>query len=220
MMPADLFPCSLFHAAPLHYLARILGEEALYAQSVLRPQGIAPRASACRRDRMLGLDDYVHLSLTSHTPLLADKMRKGYPHVLLQFDRAAVLGLPCVALVPFNAKAWFGKAAFGPVTDPAAQEELLLRYARTGRPRSLAVLVKYGLSLTHLTAIAFACERHREAAQSVLDALPLAAPAPLRADLELFPPNEIAPDDGAALSYFACCRKQRRLLAPPPLAFD
>ena len=146
---------SLYHAAPLHYLPHILSDGALYAQSVLaaRRDGppIAPRATAARRDRALGLADYVHLSLRPDTPLLADKLRRGYPHALLVFDRPSVLARPGTALVPYNAKSWHSKAAFTPVTDPADRAHLLDAHRR-GRYPSLEVLVKYGLDLAPLRA--------------------------------------------------------------------
>ena len=62
----------LYHATPLHYLPHILASEALYAKSVTAGQGIKPRASAVRRDTMLGLNDWVHLSTRPDTPLLKD----------------------------------------------------------------------------------------------------------------------------------------------------
>ena len=142
----------LYHAAPLHYLPHILQSGALYPQSVLAARGILPRRTAARRDRMLGLQDWVHLSLTADTPLLRDKLTKGYPHALLVFPRAAVLALPHVALLPYNAKAWRSRAANQPVTDAGEMAELLRRHAETGRFPSLEVLVRYGLGLDTLTA--------------------------------------------------------------------
>ena len=89
---------------------------------------------------MLGLADYVHLSLTPQTPLLADKLRRGYPHALLVFDAETVQALPETALLPYNTKSWHGRAAFAPVTDPMERAALLRRHAETGRCPSLEVL--------------------------------------------------------------------------------
>ena len=161
-------PSYLYHVAPLHYLPSILRDGALYAQSVLAGRGIAPRATAARRDRMLGLADYVHLSLKSQTPLLADKLRRGYPHALLVFDAAPVQALPETALLPFNTKAWRGRAAFAPVTDPAERTALLRRHSETGRCPSLEVLIKYGLDLTHAREIAFLTDAECSSSPSCL----------------------------------------------------
>ncbi len=151
-------PACVYHAAPLHYLLRIVQDGALYPQSVLAGRGIRPRATAARRDRRLGLADYVHLSLHPHTPLLADKLKKGYPHALLVFDRECVLALPHTAFIPYNTKAWFDKAAYAPVTDAAQKQSLLEAHAQQGRYPSLEVLVKYGLGFEGLQRIAFCAE--------------------------------------------------------------
>ncbi len=66
-------------STPLHYLPHILQSGALYAKSVLAAQGIAPRATAVRRDRMLGLADWVHLSLRPDTPLAAGQTGQRLP---------------------------------------------------------------------------------------------------------------------------------------------
>ena len=215
-------PSHLYHAAPLHYLPRILRDGALYAQSVLAPQGIAPRATAARRDRMLGLTDYVHLSLTPQTPLLADKLRRGYPHALLVFDAEAVQALPETALLPFNAKAWRPRADFLPVTDPADRAALLRRHSEAGRCPSLEVLVKYGLSLSHMREVAFLTDGERCVMTELVSALALPSPAPLATNPALFPRCvPYAPTTGDAIAdYCARCIAARDVLPPPPLPFD
>ncbi len=212
----------LYHAAPLHYLLRIVQDGALYPKSVLAGRGIRPRASAARRDRMLGLADYCHLSLHPQTPLLADKLRRGYPHALLVFDREHVLALPHVALIPYNTKAWFDKAAYAPVADAAQKQALLHAHACQGRYPSLEVLVKYGLGLEGLKFIAFcADEEHTQTAQTTT-ALGLSLPAPLCACPSLFPlQGEFRPaTQDAVFDYFAACRAARSVLPPPEIAFD
>lgn len=211
-----------WHAAPLHYLPHILVDHALYAQSVLAPRGIRPRATAARRDRMLGLADYIHLSTSPHTPLLAQKMARGYAHVLLPFPRDAVLSLPGVALLPYNTKAWRAKAAYVPVTDPDQQRDLLNDHRRKTRCPSLEILVKYGLGLETLAQVAFVCEAEREAASALLGALNLPPPAPLCVTPELFPlrgaycPTTQEP----IFAYFDACREAGAILPPPEIAFD
>ena len=212
----------LYHAAPLHYLPSILRDGALYAQSVLAGRGIAPRATAARRDRMLGLADYVHLSLNSRTPLLADKLRRGYPHVLFVFEAAPVQALPETCLLPFNAKAWRSRAAFAPVTDPLERAALLRRHAGMGRCPSLEVLVKYGLDLTHAQEIAFLTDAEHSLAADLVAALGLPVTAPLTTHPTLFPRCDLyAPATREAIAdYFACCAAARAVLPPPPLPFD
>lgn len=206
----------LYHAAPLHYLPHILESGALYPQSVLAAWGIRPRRTAARRDRMLGLADWVHLSLTAETPLLRDKLRRGYPHALLAFDREAVLGLPGVALLPGNAKAWRSRAALQPVTDAEEKAALWRRHFETGRFPSLEVLVQYGLDLALLEQIAFTNDTEREKTSDLLASLNLTPPVPL--SVRQLPSSE---DDGAATwAYFADCRAAGRLLPPPDIPFD
>jgi hypothetical protein len=212
----------LYHVTPLHYLPHVLQSGALYAQSVLAGRGITPRPTAARRDRMLGLADWVHLSLTSDTPLLRHKMKLGYPHALLAFEREAVLALPQVALLPYNTKAWRSRAACQPVTDPSEKAALLRRHADTGRFPSLEVLVQYGLALTPLVQVAFVTDEERAWFADLLNALILPSPAPLVVTPELFLNAEtyIATTGEAIRAYFAACREATMLLPPPPIPFD
>ncbi len=221
-MTAAPLPASLFHAAPLHRLPCIIQDGALFPQSVLAGRHLSPRPTAARRDRMLGLADYVHLSLSSRTPLLAHKMAKGYPHAVLVFDRAAVLALPGVALLPFNTKAWRDKASFAPVTDPEAQASLLRDHAERGRCPSLEALVPYGLGLDILTRLVFFNDSECESLRAVLEAASLRPPAPLCAAPWLFPGGAgYAPTTlPAHLAYFAACCEARSVLPPPEIVFD
>ncbi len=212
----------LYHVTPLHYLPHVLQSGALYAQSVLAGRGIAPRATAARRDRMLGLADWVHLSLAPDTPLLRHKMGLGYPHALLAFEREAVLSLPQVALLPYNTKAWRSRAACRPVTDPSEKAALLRRHMDTGRFPSLEVLVQYGLDLASLVQVSFVTDEERAMMADLLNALALASPAPLVVTPELFPDAEEyrATTGGAVTAYFAACRASGVLLPPPAIPFD
>lgn len=214
-------PC-LYHATPLHYLPHIGQSGALYAQSILAARGITPRPTAARRDRMLGLGDWVHLSLNSDTPLLRDKMARGYSHALLAFEREAILALPQVALLPYNTKAWRTRAACQPITDEAEKAALLRRHADTGRFPSLEVLVHYGLDLTHLVQVAVARDEERAWVADLLHALALALSAPLITAPELFPCVEgYTPTTGERITaYFAACRASGALLPPPAIPFD
>ncbi|MDQ2799302.1 MAG: DUF4433 domain-containing protein [Armatimonadota bacterium] len=212
----------VYHATPLHYLPHILQSGALYAKSILAARGIAPRPTAVRRDRMLGLADWVHLSLRPDTPLLHDKLAKGYPHALLVFDREAILALPEVALLPYNTKAWRTRAACQPVTDASERADLLRRHADTGRFPSLEVLVHYGLDLTRLTQIAFVTEEERLWITDLLPVLAITSPAPFVTTPDLFPRTDdyFSTTGSAITAYFDTCREAGTLLKPPSIPFD
>ena len=211
----------LYHATPLHYLPHILSSGALYAKSITAGQGIKPRASAVRRDIMLGLTDWVHLATRPDTPLLKDKLARGYPHALLVFDRAAVLALPETALLPYNTKAWHSKAAYVPVTDAAEKAEMLRRHDERRHFPSLEVLVHYGLDFAHLQAIVFADAEEQQWIAALMAALGCEPSALLKADPDLFPFYQCREETRQATrDYFAACRKAGRLLPPPLIPFD
>ena len=211
----------LYHATPLHYLPHILQSGALYAKSVTAGQGIKPRSTALRRDTMLGLTDWVHLSMRPDTPLLKDKLALGYPHALLQFDRAAVLALPEVALLPYNTKAWHSRAAYVPVTDAAEKTEMLRLHDETRRYPSLEVLVHYGLDFAHLMQIVFADAEERWWVSGLMTALNCPLPAALTAGADWFPPYACGGETWTATqSYLEACRDAALLLPPPPIPFD
>ncbi len=171
---------------------------------------------------MLGLADWVHLSLRPDTPLLRDKLGRGYPHVLFVFRRAEVLSLPEVALLPYNTKAWRSRAVFTPVTDPLEKAALLKRRLETKRFPSLEVLVHYGLSLTLLAGVAFATDPEQAVTAETLNAISLICPSPMQTDPVLFPlPEQYTPSTGGAVQeYFAACREARAVLPPPLIPFD
>jgi len=210
----------LYHAAPLHYLPHILESGALYAKSILAGQGIKPRRTAVRRDTRLGLTDWVHLSTRPDTPLLKDKLARGYPHIVLEFSREAVLALPEVALLPYNTKAWQTRAAYAPVTDPAEKSEMLRRHDEDHQFPSLEVLVHYGLDFTHLTKIRFAADDECQWISTLVAALRLEVSAPLAVDLALaalYVPTETR---RLTREYLAACGVAGRVLPPPDIPFD
>ena len=221
-MIADFVPRHLYHAVPLHYLPHILKDSALYAQSILSARAIKPRATANRRDRMLGLADYVHLSPDAHTPLLADKVLKGYPHALLIFDGPAVLATPRVSLLPFNTKAWRSKAAYELVMGDIEQEHLLRGHGNGKRFASLEVLVKYGLALDALLSIAFLIDDERVAVHDLVSILEIPLPCPLVTEPDCFPfAAKYQPGTSLEIfTYFALCQQAGSLLPPPDLPFD
>ena len=211
----------LYHAAPLHYLPHILQSGALYAKSILAGQGITPRASAVRRDKMLGLADWVHLATRPDTPLLRDKLARGYPHALLEFDRAAVLALPEVALLPYNTKAWHTRSVYVPVTDAAEKAELLRVHDEGRQFPSLEVLVHYGLDFTHLAKIIFAAEDECRWIFGLMTALGVETPPGLEADPALLALYHCGSETQRAThNYLDNCRMAGLLLPPPNIPFD
>jgi len=211
----------LYHATPLHYLPHILSSGALYAKSVTAGQGVTPRQSAVRRDTMLGLTDWVHLSLRPDTPLLKDKLARGYPHALLTFDRAAVLALPEVALLPYNTKAWHSKAAYVPITDAAEKADMLRVHDETHRYPSLEVLVHYGLDFAHLQTILFPDEEERQWIIALMAALNCKRPVALEYAADVFPPYHCGGETRLATQgHFTACRTAGLLLPPPLIPFD
>lgn len=171
---------------------------------------------------MLGLADWLHLSLRPDTPLLRDKLKCGYPHVLLVFERDAVLALPEVAFLPYNTKAWRSRADCRPVIEADEKQKMLRRHAEFGHFPSLEVLVHYGLDFAHLQQIAFVSGEERLWVTELLSSLAIAAPAPLDVSQEIFPaaPEYQPTTREAILAYFAACKTAGRLLPPPAIPFD
>ena len=210
----------LYHAAPLHYLPHILQSGALYAKSITAGQGITPRRTAVRRDTRLGLTDWVHLATRPDTPLVKDKLARGYPHVLFEFRRDAVLALPEVALLPYNTKAWHTRAAYAPVTDPAEKAALLRRHDETHRFPSLEVLVHYGLDFAPLQKIRFAADEECQWAGELAAALELTLPLPLTTDPALAALYKPGKTRRLTRDYFDDCLRAGAVLPPPDITFD
>jgi hypothetical protein len=216
------FPEHLYHAAPLHYVPAILESGALLPAADLLARGIRPRASAARRDRKLGLQVYAHLSPKSWTPLLADKLRKGYPHALFVFDGPGVLALPGAAVVPYNPKSWRHREDFAPVSDPA-ERALLLKAYQSGKYPSLEIVMPGPVPLSLATGLAFAEPDERRTVEDVLSAAGIACGVPMTTDPDRFPPLAQpyrATTLAETAAYFDSCRAAGRLLPTPDIPFD
>ncbi len=161
---------SIYHAAPLHYLPSILSAWTLMAASISGAFGIVPRKTAFRRDRMLGVNGYVHLAFDLLTPLVRDKLSRGMPHVVLEFDAELVArnNLNSCALLPCNTKAWRSKAACQPVFDYDEMCALIKRRDEFGRLPSLEFLVKDSLDLSALKTIRVSSDRDAEIASLLI----------------------------------------------------
>ena len=211
----------LYHTTSLHYLPSIVACEALLPAVDLAPSGIMPRSSVAKRDRKLGLNIYVHLSPRFLTPLLRDKLAKGYAHAVIAFDAAQVLALPTAALLPYNPKSWRHREDFRPIDEPSARDAMLLEYSR-GRFPSLEVVVKGAVPLTMATALIVRNSENEADIVSVVNAIEGVLRLPIVVDAMAFgtagPPHE--PSRDATKAYFDQCRHERRLLPPPMIPFD
>ncbi|HEX5324472.1 MAG TPA: hypothetical protein VFW40_11845, partial [Capsulimonadaceae bacterium] len=189
-------------------------------KSVLARDGIVPRASARRRDNMLALADYVHFAFKPLTPILADKLNKGYPHAVLVFEGGALAQLPGHALLPYNTKAWRTRAAYVPVTDNSEKARLLRRRDSFGELQSLEFLVKYGVGLEALMTILFMARGEMEGIERLCGSLPIKVPAALQVDGDFA--VAYAPSTGEKIErYFEACLKAGVLLSPPvDIPFD
>ena len=135
-------PAYLYHTTPLFHLPHLLASGAIYSATELlaRRLPVHPRPSAIQRKTRLGLAGFVHLSPAPRTPLLRDKLEKGYAHVVVAFRRADVLALPGACLLRYNTKRWAHRDDFVPVTDAAEMATVWAAHDR-GQYPSLEILV-------------------------------------------------------------------------------
>lgn len=212
---------SLWHTTPLFYVPHLLQTGAVYSAAELRRRGlpVRPRPTAIHRKTKLGLADYVHLSPNPQTPLLADKCAKGFPHVLLRFERGAILDLPGVALLRYNTKRWAHRDDFVPITNAHEQAEIWTEH-ESGKYPSLEILVPQSLVLANIPYALFAPSPEEAALlQDVITALNLSAPT-VCASPHLFPAPTAPPHLDPVRAYFDQCKSAGRVLDPPALAFD
>ena len=208
-----------WHTTPLHYVPYLLASRCLFAQAEIKARGlpIAARRTAERRDRKLGLDGFVHLSLSSETPLLRDKLRKGFPHVLLAFEEA-VAELPGAGLCRFNAKAWAHRELFTPVTEAGERAELMAAW-RSGRYPSLELLIPKELPLIpHARALHVATETDAAYLRG-FQAIPGLLTISLQISPERFP-VACEYDTTPFALYAAECLTAGTVLPPPDFPFD
>lgn len=217
MKPAPIF---FWHAAPLHYIPHILASGCLYSQDELRSRKlpIRPRPTAEKRDRKLRLSRFVHLSFAARTPLLVNKLAKGYPHALLAFD-AALLTTPNAALIKYNAKAWRHREDFIPAYDSDAKTAIIEEW-RQGQYPSAELLIEAALPLgPHGTALYLASGEEARWLCGLMESLKLTVPLPVMVSPGVFPTGE-ALDLSAHARYAEACRAAGILLPPPDLPFD
>ncbi len=202
MVPSPEF---YWHTTPLHFLPEILNEGALRAS-------VHPRPTALSRRRKLGLENYIHLSFSSQTPLLVDKLSRGYPHALLAFP-PEIAQLPGAAYLKYNTKRWAHREEFIPITD-ATEKQAFLAEWRTGRYPSAELLIPEQLLLTYASALVFASQVEGD----WLAAFSLPTP-PISIAPERFPAGS-APDLTLLWEWRESCERAGALLSPPDLPFD
>lgn len=213
-------PEQFFHVTPLHYAPFLLATGAIYSQAELRrlQLPIAPRPSAAKRDRKLGLDRYVHLSFTPITPLLRDKWEKGYPHVLLGFEESLAYETGSV-FVRYNAKAWRHREDFFPIVSPA-EKEVFLHEWQEGKYPSAELLIPNALPLhPHAQHLYFWTLAEKEWLTHLLNRLNI----PLPLDCALWESEDSAPLltlPSDFTDYATACQRAGKLLPPPTLPFD
>jgi hypothetical protein len=163
---------SLYHVTPLHYLPSILAHHKLISAEQGAQFGILPRQSASRRDKMLGLNRYVHFSFDLLTPLLLNKLGKGMPHCTLEFDAEKLdrNALCERSLLPFNTKAWRSRADAAPIFKRDQMSEIIHAHDQLGRYPSLEYLVRDCVELDCLRSVITFCERDHDLVKRMMNA--------------------------------------------------
>ena len=158
----------VYHATPLHYLPAIVANGALHAKSLLAPKGTQPRRTAFRRDLMLGLADCVHFSFDAVTPLLIDKLRRGYPHVVLGFDAVTVGGSAGATILPVNTKSWRSRSILTPIVCDREMATAVMLHIRTGKMPGIELLARYAVGIDSLKTITYASDEEFDIASAIL----------------------------------------------------
>lgn len=218
-----LLPARYWHALPLHYAPHLLlsGELLASARFAARGVPLQARRTVASRDRKLNLSRYVHFSFAPATPLLADKLQKGYRHALISFD-AAIADLPNAAFLRFNPKSWRHRDDFLPVTSPADKARFLEEWQNGAYP-SAELLIENALPLLpYGCALHLRTDDERLWLADLLQSLDLPATLPHFAEPELFPdaPGAAQTDFAPFVAYADACKTTKVLLAPPGLPFD
>jgi len=168
-LAASLRNKRLYHATPLHYLPSILAHRQLLCAERGQKLGITPRKTASRRDKMLGVQKYVHFYFDLLNPLLSDKLNKGMPHCVLEFNAGQIYtdNVDRCALMPFNTKVWRSRADAIPVENRDQMANMLSARDRFGRYPSMEFLVEGSVRVEKILPITVFCERDFEIAEQV-----------------------------------------------------
>ncbi|GAB4463061.1 MAG: hypothetical protein OHK0029_31080 [Armatimonadaceae bacterium] len=217
-MPA--LPDQFFHTTPLHYAPYLLATGAIYSQAELRrlELPITPRPTAAHRDRKLGLDRFVHLSFAPQTPLLKDKLARGFPHVLLVFG-AEIAREPDAAFVRYNAKAWRHREEFAPIREEAEKAAFLAEWQQ-GRYPSAELLIENALPLLpHGREVWVGSDAEQDWLTGLLQDVGISCMLPVRV-AELLARDTPVPVASELMEYRNACQLSGQIVAPPSLPFD
>jgi hypothetical protein len=150
--------------------------------------------------------------------LLADKLVRGYPHVLVEFA-GGVADQPGAAFLRYNARAWRHREDFAPITQPDEKAEFLQAWC-VGRFPSAELLIPDELPLQPFAlAIHVATDQEEGWIQRLRAQIPLPIAPPIQRSPDLFP-LQTAIDLTDYAAYAAACLAAGRVLPPPDLPFD
>jgi hypothetical protein len=207
----------IYHATPLHYLPSIFCAGALLSQTIVGYN--RGRRSARRRDRILAVDRYVHFSLKPITPLLMDKLEKGYPHAILKI-RTTDSTFSSFSLLPCNTKSWRSKWQCQQVSDPVDMAALLRKHDETGRFRSLEVLIQEQLPLRFLESILVPTFTEVELVRRLCRNYPAFSGTTVDLMSSCCEQSYSYPNLSQIAEYYQACEQQRQCPDPPILPFD
>jgi hypothetical protein len=207
----------VYHVTPIHYLPDILISKELLSQHLV---GYAhARPTARRRDRMLGVDRYVHCSLSLSTPLLQQKIERGYSHAILKFDVGGV-GCDEIAILPCNTKAWRSRWQCQPVTDPVDIARAVRLHKSRAKFPSLEILVKDRLPLKYLKAIIVPTVQECKLVAELMSRLELGGVAPVEVAIGLKSRSTEPAGYPEIAEYFCSFGNSQQRIPMPILKFD
>jgi hypothetical protein len=150
--------------------------------------------------------------------LLADKLMRGYRHVLVEFA-GDVADLPGAAFQRYNALAWRHREDFAPITQPGEKAEFLQAWC-VGKFSSAELLIPDELPLQPFAlTIHVATDQEEGWIQPLRVSLPLPPAPPIQRSPDLFP-RQTTFDMTDYAAYAAACLTAGRILPPPDLPFD
>jgi hypothetical protein len=169
---------------------------------------------------MLDLGCFVHFSLRRETPLLLDKLTRGYPHALLVFDAARLANTSGACLLSFNTKAWRSRTAMRryDASDRDGVERLIGLEGR-GRLSSLELLVKFAAGLDGLIRVQVFSPDEVALVEALLCAVAMECLPDI--SLGLVAGVRYCPERLDRIEeYFDACASAGEVLRPPRLPFD
>jgi hypothetical protein len=84
---------SVFHYSPLHYLYYVARDRRLLSKPELMKIGFKEqhfRSTSYKQDKKRGFEEYIHLTIDAHPPILKAKLKGGFPHFELEIPSLAI----------------------------------------------------------------------------------------------------------------------------------